>query len=184
MRIAYRLIAEKGFEGFRSREVASLAGINNATLHYYFPTKEDLVRAVVEYLVQEFSMNRASAQAKEGGAAEELRWEFEDVGIRMRETPEQLIVMGELSVRALRDPAIAQIMRRVQEGWRGSVIAILERGIREGVFRPDLDLISTANGIITLLKGLGSQSRLERKEVEDLVAEMARLAHQWVTGPF
>ena len=182
MRIAYQLIAEKGFEGFRWREVAALAGINNATLHYYFATKEDLVRGVVEYLVQEFSNNRAKSEAKGGGAAEELRCEFEDVGIRMLEAPEQFIVMTELSVRALRDPAIAQIIRYMQDGWRGHVIGMLERGVREGVFRPDLDLILTANGIMALLKGLVSQSRLERKEVEDLVAQMARLAHQWVTG--
>jgi TetR/AcrR family transcriptional regulator, regulator of cefoperazone and chloramphenicol sensitivity len=182
VRIAYGLIAEKGFEGFRWREVAALAGINTATLHYYFPTKEELIRGVVEYLVQEFSTNRARAQAKAGSAADELRWEFEDVGIRMHETPEQFIVMTELSVRAARDPAVAQIMRYMQEGWRGSVIAMLERGVREGIFRADLDLISTANGIMALLKGLVSSSRLERKEVDDLVSQMARLAHQWVTG--
>jgi AcrR family transcriptional regulator len=182
VRIAYGLIAEKGFEGFRWREVAALAGINNATLHYYFPTKEDLVRGVVDYLVQEFSKNRAKIEGKSGGAAEELRCEFEDVGIRMLEAPEQFIVMSELSVRALRDPAIAQIIRYMQDGWRGHVIAMLERGVREGVFRRDLDLILTANGIMALLKGIVSQRRLERKEIEDLVAQMARLAHQWVAS--
>src|SRR6516162_11359527 len=108
VRIAFGLIADKGFEGFRWREVAAQAGINNATLHYYFPTKEDLIRGVVEYLVQEFSNNRATAVSKESGAAEELRCEFEDVGIRMRESPEQFVVMTELAVRASRDPAIAQ----------------------------------------------------------------------------
>lgn len=159
-----------------------MAGINNATLHYYFATKEDLVRGVVEYLVREFSNNRAKIEGKGGGAAEELRCEFVDVGIRMLEAPEQFIVMTELSVRALRDPAIAQIIRYMQDGWRGHVIAMLERGVREGVFRPDLDLILTANGIMALLKGIVSQNRLERKEIEDLVAQMAQLAHQWVTS--
>jgi len=183
VRIAYRLIAEKGFEGFRTRAVASQAGINNATLHYYFPRKEDLVRGVVEYLVQEFSKNRAQAGGKPAGAAEELRCEFADVGIRLRETPEQFLVMGELSVRAWRDPVVAQIVRTMQEGWRGHVIAILERGVREGVFRKDLDLITTANGIMALLKGLGSAGRLSRREIEDLVEQMARLAIRWVTAP-
>jgi AcrR family transcriptional regulator len=181
VRIAYQLIAEKGFEGFRWREVAAQAGINNATLHYYFPTKEDLVRGVVEYLVQEFSKNRAKTESKEIGAAEELRCEFEDVGIRLLESPEQFLVMTELSVRASRDPAIAQILRYMQEGWRGHIIAMLERGVRDGVFRADLDLILTANGIMALLQGLVGQSRMERKKVEELVAQMARLAHQWVT---
>jgi len=181
--IAYRLIAEKGFEGFRTRDVSEQAGINNATLHYYFPTKEDLVRGVVEYLVQEFSTNRARANRPVLSAVDELRWEFEDVAIRLREAPEQFVVMGELGVRSLRDPGIARIMREVNEGWRGHVIAILERGVSEGVFYKDLDLITTANGIIALLKGLCSQARLSEREIQDMVGQMARLAHRWATTP-
>src|SRR2546430_7157743 len=39
---AYDLIAEKGFEDLRTRDVAARAGVNIATLHYYFASKEDL----------------------------------------------------------------------------------------------------------------------------------------------
>ena len=53
--VAYRLIAEKGFEGLRTRDVADQVGINHATLHYHFPTKEDLIKGVVDYLIQKFS---------------------------------------------------------------------------------------------------------------------------------
>ena len=41
---AFRGIAERGFEGLRTRDVAADAGVNIATLHYYFPTKEALIR--------------------------------------------------------------------------------------------------------------------------------------------
>src|SRR5690348_10879893 len=51
---AYHLIAEKGFEGLRTRDVARRAAVNNATLYYYFPTKQGLIQGVVEYLVQQF----------------------------------------------------------------------------------------------------------------------------------
>src|SRR6266480_4421461 len=37
---AFNQIAERGFEGLRTREVAAGVGLNIATLHYYFPTKE------------------------------------------------------------------------------------------------------------------------------------------------
>ena len=33
-------------------EAARQAGINGATLHYYFPTKEDLIQAVAEYTIE------------------------------------------------------------------------------------------------------------------------------------
>src|SRR5882672_3117237 len=48
---AYELIADKGFEELRTRDVAARAGVNIATLHYYFGSKEDLIEGVVEYLL-------------------------------------------------------------------------------------------------------------------------------------
>src|SRR6266513_932786 len=48
---AYDLIAEKGFEDLRTRGVAMRAGVNIATLHYYFASKEDLIDGVVNYLL-------------------------------------------------------------------------------------------------------------------------------------
>src|SRR5437773_6954831 len=51
---AYRAIAAEGFEGLRTRDVADEAGVNVATLHYYFPTKEQLIRGVVEYTMGRF----------------------------------------------------------------------------------------------------------------------------------
>jgi len=46
---AFHQIAEHGFEGLRTREVAAEARVNIATLHYYFPTKEALIRGVLEH---------------------------------------------------------------------------------------------------------------------------------------
>src|SRR5579883_522341 len=53
---AYHLIAEGGFERLRTRDVAARAGVNIATLHYYFAHKQDLIQGVVEYLLKQFMM--------------------------------------------------------------------------------------------------------------------------------
>lgn len=42
------MIADAALEKFRTRDVAAKAGINTATLHHYFPTKEDLILAIGE----------------------------------------------------------------------------------------------------------------------------------------
>lgn len=46
---AYRIIAEQGLKGLRTRTVAAQVGLTHATLHYYFPTKETLIQAVIDY---------------------------------------------------------------------------------------------------------------------------------------
>src|SRR5437660_12286734 len=47
-------IAERRFEGLRTRDVAAEVGVNVATLHYYFPTKESLIRAVLDHAMNRF----------------------------------------------------------------------------------------------------------------------------------
>src|SRR5262245_3422732 len=84
--IAYNHIAKKGFEGLRVREVAAEAGINNATLHYYFPTKEDLIKGVVDHMIQGFSTSFFSAVSPKElpDAWEKMRGEFEDARHRVQ----------------------------------------------------------------------------------------------------
>src|SRR5262245_39197735 len=67
---AFHSIAEKGFEGLRVRDVAAQVGINPATLHHYFPTKEALILAVVEHATQQLA---ATMVALDGTPVEQLR---------------------------------------------------------------------------------------------------------------
>src|SRR5919197_2199765 len=66
---AYRRIASGGFEGLRTRDVAADVGVNIATLHYYFPTKEALIRGVIGEAMRRFTQTMPG----EGSPAEQLR---------------------------------------------------------------------------------------------------------------
>jgi AcrR family transcriptional regulator len=45
---AEKLFVEKGFDGAKTTEIARLAGVNHAMLHYYFRTKENLFNCIFE----------------------------------------------------------------------------------------------------------------------------------------
>jgi AcrR family transcriptional regulator len=49
---ALELFADQGFGTTRMADVAHLAGVSKATVFVYFPTKEDLFRAVAQTVVQ------------------------------------------------------------------------------------------------------------------------------------
>jgi len=138
VQIAYRLIAQKGLEGFRTRDVADAAGIDTGTLHYYFPSKESLVQAVVEHLVDDFRAVRPESSDPPQNALEELRNEIFDLVPRGRESPDQLLVMLDLKARSFRDPAVAEILGRAEQEWVKVLTGILNRGIEQGVFRADI----------------------------------------------
>src|SRR5712692_9477299 len=69
VRAAFKAIAADGFEGLRTRSVAERAGVNIATLHYYFPTKEALIGGVAQYLAARFISLHGPRPASSGSAA-------------------------------------------------------------------------------------------------------------------
>ena len=178
--IAYRLIAQKGLEGLRTREVAEVAGIDTGTFHDHFPSKEALEQAVVEYLVNDFRANRAASGGSPVNALDELRSEVFDITLRIRQSPEQLLVMLDLSVRASRDPAVAQILGQMSEGWIGQLSGILTRGVEQGLFRPDIDIATTATLMRGELIGLGMTGLSQPGRVEAAAAALCSQLEMWL----
>jgi len=154
---AYELIAAEGFERLRTREVAGRVGINIATLHYYFPTKEALIAAVAEHLSFQFSTIRApSVSGADPTALDRLRQEFADSRFYASERPEMVVVMQELALRARRDPAVAAVVEPLKRYWRASIAETVQAGLDEGVFNPGLDPEAAAGVIAAALWGVAT----------------------------
>ncbi len=151
--VAFRLIAEGGLERFRTREVAKRAGVNIATLHYYFPSKEDLIRSVVDYLSNEFSTRQAPFTGEPGEALGEIHRELTDSLYQLREFPEIFVVLFELFLRALRDPVIHEMTRGMDVGWHEHIVSYLREGVRRGTLRADLNPDVAGWELIALIKG-------------------------------
>ncbi|MGH2486831.1 MAG: TetR/AcrR family transcriptional regulator [Ktedonobacterales bacterium] len=174
---AYHLIAEGGFEHLRTREVAARAGVNIATLHYYFATKEDLIRAVVARLVGEFKTIHAPTQdERQTTPVALLRGELLDMRYHMAHMPETYSVLLELSSRALHDPAIQNIVIQMDHGWRGYIEELLLSGVRQGSLRVDLDVAVVASALVAFLKGACMEMMTEPDtfDVDRILAELER----------
>jgi AcrR family transcriptional regulator len=185
VRIAYRHIAEHGFEGLRVHDVAHEAGINNATLHYYYPTKEALIQGVVDLLIGGFATAWTPGPgANPGSALEELRMEFADAEHRLLESPEQIVVYTELRVRALRDPDVGRQFGRLDASWRRHLVGLVERGMRAGEFRTDLDPGFVANVLMVQFKGIGFHllGETDRTAAGALFAQFEAGTERWLTG--
>ena len=180
--IAYRLIAQNGLEGFRIRQVAAEAGIDNGTLHYHFPSKDALILGVVDYLIEDLKKPRAVSKAVEQTALDELHREFEDNRLRLRRTPEQFIVLSDLAVRSWRDPIVAKMFRKIEDGWHAHLVALLERGIQQRIFRNNLNVSLCARAIMVALRGIGYQTKLPPRKVDELLSELAAQTEHWITA--
>ena len=126
---AYDLIAEKGFEDLRTRDVAMKARVNIATLHYYFASKEDLIDGVVDYLLDLFSSEASrDLQLDFSTPLGHLHAMFQNTVYRMRTMPKMFVVLGELVMRSQRHPELERAMQRMDEQW----MAVSELDIGRG----------------------------------------------------
>ena len=72
---ALELFVEKGFAATRSEEVAARAGVSKGTLFLYFPSKEELFKAVVrENISGRFKEWNDEFESFEGDSADMLRY--------------------------------------------------------------------------------------------------------------
>ena len=182
VRVAYRLIVERGLEGLRFADVAREAGINNGTLLYYFASKDALIQAVGALLVEQFI--QPGAPREDGRPLDplaELRWEFADARERLHD--QVSVVYVELLARAQRDPTVAALLRDIDAGWRGWLTGLLERGRASGALRADVDVDLVATTIMTSIRGVGMQAMVGRDPtaLEPVMQLLAELIEAWIT---
>ena len=147
---AFHQIAEHGFEGLRTREVAAEARVNIATLHYYFPTKEALIRGVLEHAMSRFR----TTLAPHGSPDDQLRNHLRAVRRLLQDEPQVGAVMAELALRSARDASIADLLHDMNEAWHTTMRALLKRAVKEGHLRPELDSDEAAALVVATLTSM------------------------------
>ena len=167
---AFNQIAERGFEGLRTREVAAEAGVNIATLHYYFPTKEALIRGVVEHAMGRFR----STLTPHGSPADQLRNHLRAVRELLRDEPRLRVVMGELALRAGRDEVIAGIVQQTSETWYRMVRGLLRRAATSGEVSADLDNDGVAALVVAALASLTLPAMSTRARADQALRQLER----------
>ena len=167
---AYRQIAERGFEGLRTRDVANEVGVNIATLHYYFPTKEKLIGAVLQHAMDRFR----TTLEPHGSPDSQLRNHLRATRKLLHDEPELGAVMSELALRSVRDAGTRRILDEMHEQWDGAVRGLLKRAAREGKLRRGLDTESAAALIVATLSALALPQMRDGRRGDQALHELER----------
>ncbi|MEU4560508.1 helix-turn-helix domain-containing protein [Actinoplanes sp. NPDC023936] len=112
---ALELIALKGVHQVSLREIAERVGITKPALYYHFASREDLVRSLVQPLIDE--VEATLADAGPGSDPRELLGSYFDAIYRHRDVT--AMIMGDPSVLAMVDLATAVA------GWRQRLVTAL-----------------------------------------------------------
>lgn len=149
---ALDLFVEKGFAATRVEEVAARAGVSKGTLFLYFPSKEDLFKAVVrENIVGRFAEWGEQMQHYSGSTADMLRTCYQAWWERIGNTRASGITKLMLS-EAGNFPGLALFYQtEVILPAQALIRRVLERGVARGEFRPSLDLDYAVHSVIAPL---------------------------------
>jgi len=134
---AEHLFAAHGFEGASIKAIGERSGTNSALLYYYFEGKEDLYRACLIRLLEEFS-RKGQAQL-EGASPEDAieRLVTHQVSHLTRHPNLVRLVVREMLDHegAVAGPVVSTVMR----GMFTRFTELIRQGQREGSLRRDLD---------------------------------------------
>jgi AcrR family transcriptional regulator len=177
---AFDVVAEAGFEGLRTRAVAARAGVNIATLHYYFPSKQDLIEGLAQLLSAKFVTLHGPPPRPSGlSTLDRLRQEFSDSRFYLKHHPKMLLVMQEFSLRGKRDGEVQKIFDQMYGHWRNGIEKTLEQGALDGTFRRDIPAREMLPFVMSILTGMdvsgaGQVDAIERNTETWLLSPKAK----------
>lgn len=151
---ALELFVEHGFAGTRMEAIAKRAGVTKGTLYLYFPSKEDLFRAVVtENVLPNLELGEKLVAEHTGSASELLgllvrrSWELMQTS-RTQCMPKLLLAEGK-NFPELARFYVDEVVQRV----RRLFTSVIERGIASGEFR-EVDAPTAAKLLLAPLHNL------------------------------
>ncbi len=161
---AYERLGREGLEALHARSVAGDIGINHAAIHYYFPTRKDLILALIDYALERFEHDRAAALAQAGGDAEAVEAEIALYDAYASDRSRFFRVWVSFYVAAMADAVIMSRLRTLNDRWEQAFLESSDRAKAAGVHVVDSGIggprrfIATALGLALLAHAAGESS--------------------------
>ena len=130
---AEAVFAERGFDGATTAAIAALAGLPKANVHYYFPTKAQLYRKVIERILEAW-LDAARAFDEVDSAREALARYVSAKMDLARDRPYGSRVFAKEVMRGA--PVAQDFLETTLKAWIEDRAAVVRRWIRQGQLRP------------------------------------------------
>lgn len=129
-----RLLAEDGYDGLTIEAVAALAGVGKASVYRRFPGKEELVIEAVA------SLSEQPEPAVGAGVRDELVTLLEVIRRKSDSSLAGKIFPRLLGASAENPELMKRYREQVLDPRRRRFLDVLQRGVAEGLVRPEVDL--------------------------------------------
>ena len=161
----YRALCSHGYADLTMQDIADESSKSKAALHYHYDSKHDLLCAFLDYLYDRFVA--LTDEVSGANPHEELLALVETVLENPdgdREEFETAVL--EIRAQAPYEPGFRDRLKRFDDHLVEELTAILETGVADGTFDPDIEPADTAQFIVTVLTGTSTQRVTAGRPVE------------------
>ncbi|MGW2032347.1 TetR/AcrR family transcriptional regulator [Streptomyces argyrophylli] len=154
LRAAIGQIEARGVAAVRIADVAAALGVSNALVLYHFSTKEKLVAAAFTYAAEDDLARLRRLLDRRTTALRRLRSAVRWYAPTGQAKGWRLWIEGWAV--SLREPALRQVTRELDEQWKAAIAGVIAEGVAAGEFAC-ADPAGTALRLTALLDGLAVQ---------------------------
>ena len=143
LKSAVKVFSRSNYRAATVAAVATEAGISEALIYRFFPSKKAIFLEILQHMSDRIVSLWQQEQDREENALLALHNMGTKYYSRMIEHPGELRVQFQ-AISEVSDEAIAKRLREDHASYMRSIRRIIERGIRQGTVRKDLDVTSVA----------------------------------------
>ena len=170
---AARVFAERGFHGATTQDIADVLGIRQASLYYYFSSKEAALELVCLKGVEGFFEAAKTIAARRESAQKRL---ISLIGSHLSPLVNRAdFVKVFLNERQHLPRESRRRIGRWSRGLERIFEDVIKEGVAKGEFRADLDVRLATLAILGMCNAASSWQRKENIDVNDIAEEFARL---------
>ncbi|MFB6129328.1 MAG: TetR/AcrR family transcriptional regulator [Salinigranum sp.] len=175
MRATYRALCEHGFADLTMQAIATEYGKTTAAIHYHYETKDDLVAAFLEYLLDKFVEHVHAVETTEPN--ERLEQLLDRLLTEREDHRDLMVAMLELRAQAPYNEQWREQLRRNDAYVQYLLRTVVADGVERGVFA-DVDADHAARALLTMIDG--ARTRYVALGEADALSEARRTAREYV----
>jgi AcrR family transcriptional regulator len=149
MSATYRALCEYGYADLTMQRIADESGRSKAALHYHYDTKEDLLDAFLDHVLDQFEARLACESADPDERLETFLAAVFDPPDDAGAFPVALL---EIKAQAPYHDVYRERLREMDDRMRGIVASAVEDGVAAGTF-DDCDPVEVARFVVTIING-------------------------------
>lgn len=177
MRATYRALQEYGYADLTIKRIAEEYGKSTAAVHYHYDTKDDLLAAFLDYLLDQFVATIHEVETTDPEQRLELL--LDKLLIAPEDHHDMLIAMLEMRSQAPYKEAFADRFQQNDEYIGYLLRTVIDHGIAEDVFT-DVDSEHVARALMTIIDG--ARTRAVVMDETDTLPTARRAADEYVNA--